>query len=149
MKSVRSLIFSAFGLASIPFLGCSVAPADNSSPATKPSTYRTAISEVDPRWTNYGRYLQEIVDTIQAEWDDVAYNSGVHPPTGSHVSVTFVLNSEGNIPKIVKVEGNAGMVGEEMCVTAIVRPTPYAKWTSDMVASLGNEQQLTFAFYYY
>jgi hypothetical protein len=44
--------------------------------------------------------------------------------------------------------GGAGLEAEGYCVAAITEPSPYGKWTDDMIAMLGKEQTMTFVFYY-
>ena len=112
-------------------------------------TTNIGLASWDARWSNYGQYLQQLIDTVQAEWDQILSNSNVYPTSGTHVVVTFRLNAKGAISEIVKVDGNAGDLGQRYCVSAITDRAPYGKWTDDMIAVLGNEQQLTFAFYYY
>ncbi|HTQ29832.1 MAG TPA: hypothetical protein VMI53_01360 [Opitutaceae bacterium] len=154
------------------FASCATAPVVNSSSSSAPEANANSIaqdkappgefnpqhlqlsdnlglSSCDPRWSNYGKYLQQLIDSVQTEWDRIISNSNVYPRAGSRVTVTFLLNAEGKVVEIVKVDGDAGQKGEIYCVSAIVNPSPYGKWTPDMIASLGNEQQLTFAFYYY
>ncbi|HXA14596.1 MAG TPA: hypothetical protein VNW23_05670 [Opitutaceae bacterium] len=111
-------------------------------------TSNIGIAGWDARWSNYGEYLQRLIDTVQAEWDNLLNNSNASPPSGTHVLVTFLLNSDGNVSKIVKVDGNAGDLGQKYCVSAITDRGTYGKWTADMVAMMGSEQELTFTFYY-
>src|SRR5579884_2406402 len=107
-------------------------------------TIKTGENAWDARWSNYGQYLQQLINTVQAEWDHILSNSGIYPVSGTHVVVTFRLNSKGNITEIVKVDGNAGDLGQRYCVSAITDRAPYGAWTDDMIAMLGNDQQLTF-----
>jgi hypothetical protein len=111
-------------------------------------TSQIGIAGWDARWSNYGEYLQRLIDDVQAEWDNILDNSNTYPPSGTHVLVTFRLNSAGNIAEIVKTDGNAGDLGTKYCVSAITDRAPYGKWTADMVAMMGTEQELTFTFYY-
>jgi hypothetical protein len=111
-------------------------------------TSNIGIAAWDARWSNYGEYLQRLIDTVQAEWDNLLNNSNAYPPSGTHVLVTFRLNAAGNVSTIVKVDGNAGDLGQKYCVSAITDRAPFGKWTDDMVAMMGTEQELTFTFYY-
>ena len=71
------------------------------------------------------------------------------PISSPTVTVKFKINSEGIISSIVHVDGGmAGPQAEGYCVSAITKPSPYGKWTDDMVAMLGSEQEMTFVFYY-
>ena len=62
--------------------------------------------------------------------------------------VTFVLNSEGKVTRIVNVENKATDQAARTCTTAITKPSPYGPWTDDMKALLGEAQKLVFYFYY-
>lgn len=102
----------------------------------------------DARWNEYGEYLNELIEIVQAQWYRILDESRVSPPRGSHVIVTFKINAKGET-EIVKVEdSNSGRQGVFSCQNAITYPQPYRKWTDQMIAVLGNEQTLTFSFYY-
>jgi hypothetical protein len=115
-------------------------------------TSNVGLASWDARWSNYGEYLQRLIDTVQAQWDKLLSNAGSLPSPGTHVVVTFRLKSDGTVSEILKVDGDAGKLGETYCASAITIPgtSPgYGKWTDDMIAMLGEQQDLTFAFYYY
>jgi hypothetical protein len=102
----------------------------------------------DARWSEYGEYLNRLIETVQAQWYKILEESRVSPPRGSHVVVTFRINSQGET-EIVKVEdADAGKQGVFSCQNAITYPQPYGKWTDAMIAVLGDSQELTFSFYY-
>jgi len=124
------------------------------APRTTVLTNRTAgtrnlgIVGMDARWSEYGEYLAELVEIIQMSWYSILDESRSYPPRGSHVVVTFKINSKGETD-IVKVEdSDAGKQGVFTCQSAIQARQPYRKWTDQMIAILGDEQELTFAFYY-
>lgn len=62
--------------------------------------------------------------------------------------ISFRLNSNGELAEIVKVEGDAGDEGTNAALSAIHDPAPYEPWTKEMIADLGNDQVITFSFYY-
>ncbi|MFI5356164.1 MAG: hypothetical protein ACHQ4G_02390 [Opitutales bacterium] len=103
---------------------------------------------VDSRWSNYGQYLQQLIETVQFQWERILIQSRVSPTSGTHVSVKFVLNKKGEVDKIVAVEATAGEQAQRACVSAISARAPYGEWTDDMVAMLGDSQEMTFTFYY-
>ncbi|MDE3083698.1 MAG: hypothetical protein KGJ37_00575 [Verrucomicrobiota bacterium] len=111
-------------------------------------TSNIGLAAWDARWNSYGEYLQRLIDVVQAEWDNLLSNAGSLPPSGSKVIVTFRINSQGKISKIVKVDSTAGDLGSSYCVSAITDRSPYDKWSEDMVTTLGDEQELTFTFFY-
>ena len=92
------------------------------------------VGQWDPRWKNYGEYLQRLVDTVQAEWDTLLDQSDSVAASGTHATVTFRLNSDGNIVRIVKVEGNAGDLGQKCCISAITNREPYGNSSISFLA---------------
>ena len=106
------------------------------------------ISGLDARWSNYGQYFQKLVDTVQIQWESLNERSETLPPTGTKVSVKFRLDSEGRVAEIIETESNGGMHAVRLCVSAITDRAPHGKWTDDMIAKLGNSQELTFTFHY-
>ena len=85
---------------------------------------------------------------MQTQWYRILEESRVSPPRGSHVTITFKINSRGET-EIVKVEDqDSGKQGVFSCQNAITYPQPYRKWTDQMIAVLGEEQQITIGFYY-
>ncbi len=106
------------------------------------------ILGMDARWSEYGEYLNELIEIVQQQWYNILRESRVSPPRGSSVVVTFKINPKGET-EIVKVEDtNAGKQGVFSCQNAITYPQPYRKWTDQMVAVLGDSQELTFSFHY-
>jgi hypothetical protein len=111
-------------------------------------TANIGISASDAFKSEYGEYLNELIEIVQVSWWNRIEESRVSPPHGSHVVITFKINSKGETV-IVKVEdADAGKQGVWLCQSAIQDPQPYRKWTEQMITLLGDEQTLTFAFYY-
>lgn len=112
-------------------------------------TKNAGITGFDARWSNYGAYLQRLVDTVQIQWERLILQMSAMPANGSTVQVKFVLNDEGRVTNIVNVEGTASDTGQRACVSAITDRSPYGPWTDDMRAVLGSQQELTFTFHYF
>jgi hypothetical protein len=100
------------------------------------------------KWSSYGAYLHKMIEAIQAQWDRILIDSNTEPPSGSSVTVTFVLDSKGRISEIKRVESTSSEQGKGSCIGAITNTAPYGEWTDDMKAVLGDSQELTFVFYY-
>ncbi len=103
---------------------------------------------VDARWSNYGAYLQRMIDTVQIQWERLILQQSANPAQGSTVTVKFVMNDEGKITTIANVESTANETASRACVSAITDRAPYGPWTDDMKAVLGSQQEMTFTFYY-
>lgn len=111
-------------------------------------TSNIGLNAWDAKWSNYGQYLQKLIEAVQIQWERILIESRVYPTSGTMVTVVFKLNAEGKISRIVKVDGTAGNQAERACTSAITDRAPYGEWTDDMKAVLGDEQELTFTFYY-
>lgn len=104
----------------------------------------------DPRWGNFKSYLQYVIESVQSEWLRELAQDGVRSTSGSIVTVRFRMNSKGEIAQILGVQdtGDAPAAASVPCVRAINFGAPYGNWTDDMIASLGNEQEISLSFYY-
>ena len=74
--------------------------------------------------------------------------SKYYPGSGKSVRVVFKLNRKGKVFKIVRIDGDAGYLAETVCAKAITSHASYGVWPDDMIAKLGEEQEMTFTFYY-
>jgi hypothetical protein len=100
------------------------------------------------KWSSYGAYLHKMMEAIQVQWDRILTDSQTEPPSGTYVTVKFTMDSKGRITEILDVESTSSEQGKQSCITAITMTAPYGDWTDDMIAVLGNSQELTFRFYY-
>lgn len=114
----------------------------------KVGTSNIGLSGIDSRWSNYGAYLQRMVDSVQLQFDRMNDESRIMPPTGTVVTVKFRMNKEGGIAEIISSESTGGKQAETICITSITSRAPYGKWTDDMIALLGETQEFTWKFYY-
>jgi len=104
---------------------------------------------VDAQFSEFGDYLQELIEIVQNQWNLVLDQTATRPPNGSKVIIRFTLSSEGQVTRIEEVEETAGKPGTYACLNAIQARQPYRPWTKEMVAILGTEQVITFGFYYW
>lgn len=103
---------------------------------------------IDARWSEFGQYMKEFIDIVDAEFQALTSEYRGHIPPGTRVVVTFTLNSQGEI-SISKIEETAGRVAVNQCQSAITNRMPYRKWSDQMISVLGREQTITFGFYYW
>jgi hypothetical protein len=111
-------------------------------------TKNVGLTGIDAKWSNYGAYLQRMIDTVQIQWERLILSMSAMPAGGSTVTVKFVMNDEGKITTIVNVDTTANDTASRACVSAITDRAPYGSWTDDMKAVLGAQQEMTFTFYY-
>jgi hypothetical protein len=111
-------------------------------------TKNVGLTGIDAKWSNYGAYLQRMIDTVQIQWERLILSMSAMPAGGSTVTVKFIMGDEGQITNIVNVDSTASETGSRACVSAITDRAPYGPWTDDMKAVLGSQQEMTFTFYY-
>jgi hypothetical protein len=111
-------------------------------------TKNVGLTGIDAKWSNYGAYLQRMIDTVQIQWERLILSMSAMPAGGSTVTVKFIMGDEGQITNIVNVDSTASETGSRACVSAITDRAPYGPWTEDMKAVLGSQQEMTFTFYY-
>jgi hypothetical protein len=104
---------------------------------------------VDAHFSQFGDYLQELIDIVQIQWERILGSSSTSPKPSTHVMIRFRINSKGEIAEILKVDGDAGEYGTRAALSAIQERAPYRAWTKEMVAVLGDDQVITFTFYYW
>lgn len=127
-----------------------------SAPSTRPAiftenkfgTANVGLTAANAKFSNYGAYLQKFVESVQIQWERILIESRIYPPAGSMVTVKFIMNQEGAIARIVSVDSHTTQQGAAACTSAITSRSPYGAWTDDMIAVLGQEQELTFTFHY-
>jgi hypothetical protein len=111
-------------------------------------TKNVGLTGIDAKWSNYGAYLQRMIDTVQIQWERLILSMSAMPAGGSMVTVKFVMNDEGRITQIANVDTTANETASRACVSAITDRAPYGPWTDDMKAVLGSQQEMTFTFHY-
>lgn len=111
-------------------------------------TTNVGLTAIDAKFSQYGAYLQRMIDSVQIQWERIILQMSAMPSGGSTVSVKFVMNDDGKITSIVKHESNANETATRACISAITDRSPYGPWTDDMKAVLGTQQEMTFTFFY-
>jgi hypothetical protein len=103
---------------------------------------------IDARWSEFGQYMAQLIETVDGHFQRITSEYRGHIPAGTRVVVTFTLNSDGEV-KVTQVEETAGRVAVSQCQSSITSGMPYPKWSREMMAVLGDQQTITFSFYYY
>ncbi len=111
-------------------------------------TDNMGITALDSRFNTYGVYLHRMLEVIQVEWDRIIESSRIYPPPGTSVRVKFRLDSDGKIEEILDHASNSSEQGTNACISAITNPSPYDKWTPDMIQVIGDHTDLEITFYY-
>jgi len=103
---------------------------------------------LDVTRTAFGSYDAALIAAVQQRWYDLLDNTRFAQRSGK-VVLEFRLYYDGRITDM-KVDGNE--VGEMLgllCQRAIIDPSPFAQWPSDMRRAIGkNFRDVMFTFYY-
>ncbi len=103
---------------------------------------------IDARWNEFGQYMAELIESVDAEFQTITSGYRGHIASGTRVVVTFTLNADGEV-KVTQIEETAGRVAVSQCQAAITNRMPYKRWSQAMIDVLGDQQTITFGFYYY
>jgi hypothetical protein len=131
--------------------GCESAPPSNLGATILNHRTEVAVTSVDPRWTSYGTYLKAATDSVQAQWDLLRQSNLNAITDGSTVSVTFVMNSNGQVVRFISHDDlgtGASPYTIHICLEAIKDAQPFALWPEEMIGSLGNEQKIVMTFFF-
>jgi len=123
-----------------------VAPGPRANRA--PGVSRTGTIAVDAKFSEFGEYMERLIETISIRWNSLA-EEGAGRESRSKVVLRFILTKDGNIENLELLpDSTAKVIGIYMCRTAIESGAPYGPWTDEMVAVFGHEETVTFSFHY-
>ena len=109
--------------------------------------HKMGTTSVGAKWVGYGVYLQRLIETIQTQWHrNIRFESGTLP--SGTVIVRIKIDSEGMASALADPTSTSSKRAADLCISAITARSPYGKWSDDMIAVLGDSQEMTFTFHY-
>ncbi len=113
-----------------------------------PGVSRTGTIAVDAKFSEFGEYMERLIETISVRWNALA-EEGAARESRSKVVLQFVLTKDGYVQELRTMpDTTSKVIGIYMCRTAIENGAPYGPWTDEMVAVFGDDETVTFSFYY-
>lgn len=107
------------------------------------------ITAVDSRFSEFGAYEQRMTEAIARQWYLLASMQSLSSEVDTQVVIEFFLNTDGEITAIKVLFNSSTITGKTLCEQAILSTAPYGKWTPEMIAVLGSQNQsVKFTFYY-
>lgn len=107
------------------------------------------LTAVDSRFSEFGAYEQRMTEAVARQWYLLASMQNLSSEAGTQVVVEFFLNTSGEITSIKILFNSSTTTGKTLCEQAILSTAPYGKWTPEMIAVLGSQDQsVKFTFYY-
>lgn len=106
-------------------------------------------SSLNVRATPFGAYDAAIIAAIQQRWYALLDQNEFARDRSGHVALDFHLNYDGRVTEMKVAENTVGEVLSAICQRAVLDPSPFAKWPSDMRRLVGaNFREVRFTFYY-
>jgi len=114
------------------------------------SASRAGAIAVDANFSEYGDYLQRMVEAVSRAWNASVQRVELIRERPSRVKVRFTIDSRGEVSsmRVIDKTPNAQLLATGLCMDAIQSRAPYDRWTYQMVQTLGTEQEITFTFHY-
>jgi outer membrane biosynthesis protein TonB len=104
----------------------------------------------DAKATAFGEYDQQVFGAIEQYWNDQLDKNHFSWDRTGRVTLRFRLNYDGSISDMEVLYNDVGELLCYVCQQAVVVPSPYAKWPSDMRRKIAdNYRQITLTFHYY
>ena len=114
-------------------------------PAGVSQTGRTAVNA---HFGPFGDYLERMQEAIQQRWDALGRQRSISE-SQTRVVLEFRLTREGRILDLETVDTTSQALGTLLCRSAVEQGVPYGEWSKEMVALLGDDEKITFTFYYW
>jgi outer membrane biosynthesis protein TonB len=110
---------------------------------------RNVTSTLDAIGSPFGMYDAAVVAAIQNRWFDLLDERGYASDKTGKVVLEFHLHYDGRITELKVVEHSVDEILSLLCQKAILDPSPYAPWPSDMRRRAGADfREVRFTFYY-
>ena len=110
---------------------------------------RNITSSLDAIGSPFGVYDAAIVAAIQNRWYDLLEERAYASDRTGKVVLEFRLNYDGRVTDVKVVEHSVDEILSLLCQKAIMDPSPYGRWPSDMRTKVGADyREVRFTFYY-
>jgi hypothetical protein len=100
----------------------------------------------DSRWDEFGLYLREFSAVVRHRMYTLLLENAVRPPRATACEVRFTLSAQGEVSRVTpqgQVYSPKSLEIARDALQGIHRP-----WTPEMVTLLGDQQNITFRFYF-
>ncbi len=109
---------------------------------------RAGSLAIDARFSNYGDYMQRMMEAIQSSWWSIIERSHFETVERGSVRIRFVLRRDGTVTGVEILNTAVPRIMTLACKDAVMAPAPYDLWRADMVALYGEEDTVTITFLY-
>jgi hypothetical protein len=110
---------------------------------------RAHVSMLDAKGSPFGNYDNVFIAMVQERWYNLLENNHFMMDRRGKVVLTFRLHFDGRITQLEEGENGVGDVLGLLCQKAILDPSPFPKWPTEMRQRVGLDyRDVRFTFYY-
>jgi outer membrane biosynthesis protein TonB len=106
------------------------------------------VPSFDTKATPFGAYDAELIEAIQDRWYNLLDARDYAAEGRGKVMLQFVLHYDGRISDMKIVDRTVSEVLAYLCEKAVLDPSPFRAWPSDMRRMMGETRPIQFTFYY-
>ena len=108
------------------------------------------VPSLDVQATPFGAYDAAFIQAVTQRWYDLLDSRQFARDRSGKVILRFRLNYDGRISDMEVMQNSVGDLLGYVCQKAVMDPAPFAQWSTDMRAMVGQDyREITFTFYYY
>jgi hypothetical protein len=110
---------------------------------------RAHVAMVDAKGSPFGNYDNVFIALVQERWYNLLDNNRFMMDRRGKVILTFRLHYDGRITELETDENGVGDVLGLLCQKAVLDPSPFPKWPTDMRQRVGTDyRDVRFTFFY-
>lgn len=109
---------------------------------------RAGAVAISARFSNYGDYMQRMMEAIQSSWWSILDQSKFETVARGRVVIQFKLCRDGSVVDVEILRSEVPQILAFACKDAVQAPSPFDAWREDMVALFGEDDIVTITFHY-
>jgi hypothetical protein len=107
------------------------------------------VAMVDAKGSPFGNYDNVFIALVQERWYNLLDNNHFMMDRRGQVVLTFRLHYDGRITELETDENTVGDVLGLLCQKAVLDPSPFPKWPTEMRQRVGTDyRDVRFTFFY-
>lgn len=101
---------------------------------------------ISGKWREFEGYTANFKATVEEHWREEIEAAGLDEPHGSRLTVRILLAADGNVARIMSLQGEVSEEAKSVCQRALTAGNSYGRWTEPMIKELGTSQEITIGF---
>jgi hypothetical protein len=101
---------------------------------------------ISGRWHDYPDYIANLKATVEAHFREEMAAVELNQPPGSRLTLRILLSADGNIARVMSLEGPVSEEAKTLCQKVLTDGNSYGRWTEPMIRDLGSSQEMVVKF---